>query len=154
MRTMRGMLLLLVVAAGVARAAEPPARATTAPPEDAVRQAETARAQALLKADTTTLARLLADEFIETSRLGQIRDRTQNLRDVGSGTLHFQAIRFDSLVVRIYGGTIAVVRGIVDNTGAFAGMPFGGRGRYTRVYVLRDGRWQAVASQTTMMAAP
>lgn len=118
--------------------------------EDSVRAAEQARAQALMKADTVALSRLVADEFVEVSRLGQIRTRADNIRDIASGDLKLVTAHYDSLAVRIY-GDVAVLRGIADNTGTFRGMPFGGRIRYTRVFVRRDGRWQAVAMQQTML---
>lgn len=124
--------------------------AQTATPEDSVRAAEQARGQALLKADTVALSRLVAEEFVEISRLGQIRTRADNLKDIASGDLKLTAVRYDSLAVRIY-GDVAVLRGIADNTGTFRGFPFSGKIRYTRVFVRRDGRWQAVAMQQTSM---
>lgn len=124
--------------------------AQTATPEDSVRAAEQARGQALLKADTVALSRLVAEEFVEVSRLGQIRTRADNLKDIASGDLRLTTVRYDSLAVRIY-GDVAVLRGIADNTGTFRGFPFSGKIRYTRVFVRRDGRWQAVAMQQTSM---
>ena len=38
-----------------------------------------------------------------------------------------------------------------DTTGTFRGFPFSGRIWYTRVFVRRDGRWQAVAMQQTSL---
>ncbi|HEY2954437.1 MAG TPA: nuclear transport factor 2 family protein [Candidatus Eisenbacteria bacterium] len=134
---------------GPARAAEEKA-AGAAAADSAVRAAETARGQALLKADTTALSRLVADEFIEISRLGTIRTKADNLREIASGGLKLTSVKYDSLTVRVY-GDVAVLQGIADNAGTFRGMPFGGRIRYTRVFVRRDGRWQAVAMQQTMM---
>lgn len=119
-------------------------------PEDSVRAAEAARGAALLKADTVALGRLVAAEFVEISRLGQIRTRVDNLRDIASGDLKLTSVKYDSLEVRIY-GDVAVLRGIADNSGAFRGFPFSGRIRYTRVFVRRDGRWQAVTMQQTSM---
>ena len=116
--------------------------------EDSVRAAEQARGQALLQADTVALSRLVALEFVEISRLGQIRTRADNLRDIASGDLKLTTVRYDSLVVRIY-GDVAVLRGLADNTGTMRGFPFSGKIRYTRVFVRRDGRWQAVAMQQT-----
>jgi ketosteroid isomerase-like protein len=139
MKTMFSMGLALVLAARLA------AQATA---EDSVRAAEQARAQALLKADTVALSRLVADEFVEISRLGQIRTRADNIRDIASGDLKLTAVKYDSLVVRIY-GEVAVLRGIADNTGTFRGFPFSGKIRYTRIFVRRDGRWQAVTMQQT-----
>lgn len=137
-------VLLLSLIGGVAAAQTP----TT--PEDSVRAAEAARAQALLHADTVALSRLVAAEFVEVSRLGTLRSRADNIRDIASGDLRLTSIKYDSLTVQIY-GTVAVLRGIADNTGAFHGFPFAGRIRYTRIFVRRDGRWQAVAMQQTPM---
>jgi uncharacterized protein DUF4440 len=139
-------VVLLLGASGAQLLAQAPTAGST--PEDSVRAAEVARAHALLGADTTALSRLVADEFIEISRLGQIRTKADNISDIGSGDLRLQTVRYDSLVVRIY-GDVAVLRGIADNTGVFRGFPFSGRIRYTRVFVRRDGRWQAVAMQQT-----
>jgi len=141
-----GAVALVCHAAGLG--AQQPAGATT--PEDSVRAAETARGQALLHADTAALSRLVADEFVEISRLGQLRSKADNMRDIASGDLKLTAVKYDSVTVRIY-GDVAVLRGIADNTGTFHGFPFSGKIRYSRIFVRRDGRWQAVAMQQTPM---
>lgn len=113
-----------------------------------MRSVELSRAEALLHADTTALSRMVADEFFEISRLGQLRTKADNIRDIGSGDLRLLTVKYDSLAVRIY-GDVAVLRGIADNTGTARGMPFRGKIRYMRIFVRRDGRWQAVAMQQT-----
>ena len=118
--------------------------------EDSVKALETRRGEALLKADTAALSRMMAPEFIEISRLGQVRTGADNLRDIGAGVLKLTSVKYDSVTVRIY-GDVAVLRGIADNTGSMRGFPFSGKIRYTRVFVKRDGRWQAVAMQQTVM---
>jgi len=143
-RTVCAVLAIMTCLAGPALSAQ------GAGAEDSVRAAEQARREALLKADTVALSRLVADEFVEISRLGQIRTRADNIRDIASGDLKLTSVRYDSLVVRIY-GDVAVLRGIADNTGSFRGFPFSGRIRYTRVFVRRDGRWQAVTMQQTSL---
>jgi uncharacterized protein DUF4440 len=142
-------LLLLLGVHGTRLPAQGPAAGSTA--EDSVRAAEESRGQALMRADTTALSRMVAAEFIEISRLGVLRSRADNIRDISSGALRLQTVKYDSLAVRIY-GDVAVLTGIADNTGTFRGMAFSGRIRYMRVFVRRDGRWQAVAMQQT--AAP
>jgi hypothetical protein len=137
------VLLLLASGTGTAQIAR---GAGTA--EDSVRALEAARRQALLAADTVALSRMTAEEFIEISRLGQIRTRAQNLLDVATGALRLAQVRYDSVSVRIY-GTVAVLTGVADNSGTYLGLPFSGRIRYTRVFVRRDGRWQAVLMQQT-----
>ena len=118
--------------------------------EDSVRALESQRAQALLKADTVALSRLVADDFVEISRLGTLRTKADNMREIGTGTLKLTSVRYDSVAVRIY-GDVAVLQGIADNSGTFRGFPFTGKIRYTRVFVRRAGRWQAVAMQQTSM---
>ena len=135
-----------LLAAGAPLTAQTPAAAA----EDSVRAAETARGQALLHADTAALSRLVADEFVEISRVGQLRTKSDNLRDIASGDLKLLTVKYDSVVVRIY-GDVAVLRAIADNTGTFRGFPFSGKIRYSRIFVRRDGRWQAVAMQQTPM---
>jgi len=123
---------------------------TGSTPEDSVRAVELSRGQALLRADTTALSRMIADEFMEISRLGTLRTRADNIRDIASGVLRLTSVRYDSLTVRIY-GDVAVLQGIADNTGLLRGIPFSGKIRYMRVFVRRDSRWQAVAMQQTTM---
>lgn len=139
MRTITAVALLLLVC-GSARAQV----------EDSVRAVEASRRAALLAADTVALSRMLAPDFIEISRLGTIRTRADNIRDIASGDLHLTAIKYDSLTVRLY-GDVAVLTGISENAGTFRGFPFAGKIRYTRVFVRRDGRWQAVLMQQTPM---
>ncbi len=139
-----GVVALLVHAAPLAT--QEPARGSS--PEDSIRAVEAARGQALLHADTAALSRLVADEFVEISRLGQLRSKADNIRDIASGDLKLLSVKYDSLAVRIY-GDVAVLRGIADNSGTFRGFPFSGKIRYLRIFVRRDGRWQAVAMQQT-----
>lgn len=118
--------------------------------EDSVRGAEADRREALLNADTVALSRLTASEFFEISRFGMIRSRANNMQEIATGTLKLTSIQLDSLSVRIYGDA-ALLSGISENVGEYRGMPFSGRIRYTRLFVRREGRWQAVAMQHTPM---
>src|SRR5690242_20186443 len=122
----RSMVTILLLLGGIHAVAAQEQKPKAPTPEDAVRAAEYARAQALLKADTTALGQLVATEFIEISRLGQVRTRTDNLQDIASGALKLVTVRYDSLAVRLY-GDVAVLQGIADNTGSIHGMPFGGK---------------------------
>jgi ketosteroid isomerase-like protein len=146
-RILAAAVLLVVVPAGRLEAKPPPSDSTVV---DTVRALEAARGQALLSADTAAIARMTADEFVEISRLGQLRTKADNLREIGSGALKLASVKYDEVTVNVY-GDVAILRGVADNTGTFRGMPFAGRIRYTRIFVRRDGRWQAVAMQHTMM---
>jgi ketosteroid isomerase-like protein len=123
----------------------------TASVEDAIRALESRRAEALLKADTKALADMVADDFIEISRLGQLRTKADNIRDIASGDLKLISVKYEDLKVRVY-GEVAILIGIADNTGTARGTPFAGKIRYTRIFVRREGRWQAVMMQQTSIA--
>lgn len=115
-----------------------------------MRALESARAQALMHADTTVLSRLVADECAEVSRFGTLRTKADNIREIGSGALKLTPVKYDSVRVRIY-GDVAVLRGIADIAGSLRGFPFSGKLSYTRIFVRPDGCWQAVAMQHTMI---
>jgi uncharacterized protein DUF4440 len=140
-------LLLLGATASNLSAQDPTTRST---PQDSVRALEVARGEALIRADTVALSRMIAEEFIEISRLGQIRPRATNIGDIASGNLRLTSVKYDSVAVRLY-GDVAVLTAIADNTGTFRGVPFSGKIRYMRIFVRRDNRWQAVAMQQTAM---
>jgi ketosteroid isomerase-like protein len=142
---MLAWVLWLCLGAGPSRGEGKPAPGAA---EDSVRAVEQARGRALVRADTTALARMIADEFVEISRFGTLRTKADNLRDISSGALKLITVRYDSTTVRVY-GDVAVLRAIADNTGTMRGFPFSGRIWYTRVFVWRDGRWQAVTMQQT-----
>jgi hypothetical protein len=139
-----GLAVLCVIAAPAASAQVTSDPAT----EDSLRALEVARGKALMAGDTVALSRMTASEFNELTRFGTVRSRAANLRDVSSGMLRLTSVRYDSLTVRIY-GDVGILQGIADNTGSMGGTPFAGRIRYTRVFVRRDGRWQAITMQHT-----
>ena len=148
---MRSRFLLPgVCAAALVLAGTAAAQVRNPAAEDSVKALEQARGQALMQGDTVALSRMTAAEFNELNRFGGVRSRESNMRDVASGMLHILTFRLDSLDVRIY-GDVAVLQGITDNSGTMGGMPFAGRIRYTRVFVRRDGRWQAITMQHTPM---
>jgi ketosteroid isomerase-like protein len=134
-----------VLTAGSTAAQQSPANSAAA---DSVRATELARREALLAADTVALSRMIGEEFVEISRRGTVRTREENLREIASRELALTTVSYDSLRVRIY-GDVAVLMGIADNAGTYRGFAFSGKIRYTRVFVRRAGRWQAVAMQQT-----
>jgi ketosteroid isomerase-like protein len=149
-RGFAGVLILFVLASAPRTRLGAQSAAGGSTPEDSVRAVEVARGQALQRADTAALSRMVADEFVEISRLGQLRSKADNIRDIGSGDLRLLTVRYDSLTVRIY-GDVALLTGIADNTGTFRGFPFSGKIRYMRMFVRRAGRWQAIAMQQTSL---
>jgi ketosteroid isomerase-like protein len=63
--------------------------------------------------------------------------------------LHYDSIDFSEMVVRVYGDT-AVVTARAEVKGTDLGEDFSGPYRFTRVWVKRNGEWQAISYQATV----
>jgi len=116
--------------------------------EREIRQVEEKRREALLRGDTTTLDQIFADEYIVTNQSGGVRTKTQMISDLRSGALKFESADEDDVVVRVYGNTAVITgRATSKHEGRDSTQV-----RFTRVYVKRMGRWQAVTYQVTRIA--
>lgn len=104
-----------------------------------------------LKADVAGLDKLLADDWLLTHSDGRVQDKKDYLQELSSRTRSNQAIENEGVSIRRYGGT-AVVTGTSVQAGTSNGLPWSGRFRYTRVWILREGRWQMVASHSSRIA--
>jgi ketosteroid isomerase-like protein len=122
--------------------------------EQAVREQERKYRDAVMKQDVAALGRILADDFVATSSRGEIRDKAKEIDDIKpSPDYKMEAFNLDDMSVRIFGDT-AIVTGRSTLQVAFRGNSSTSVFRYTRVYVKRNGRWQAVAQQLTRMPQP
>lgn len=119
--------------------------------EQAVKQLDTERVQALLRSDTTTLERIIADDYTNTNNSGEVLTKSQLMAEVKSGDLKYETIDIGDVQVRVYGDT-AVFTGRATVKGARKGEDISGQNRVTRVYVKQQRRWQLVAQQSTRIA--
>ena len=106
----------------------------------------------LASGDSATLERILAPDFLHPVFTGDIIDKAEHIAFVVAhprpASVH---TRFERLDVRLYGST-AIATGIVDAAqGGNAGVR---RTVFTDVFVKRDGRWQAVSAQETVIGRP
>ena len=105
--------------------------------------------EASLRRDAEFPERTLAEDYVAISPLGQITTKKDALSFRKSGQLRYDTIDVSDMVVRVYGDT-AVVTARADVKGHQLGEDFSGPYRYTRVWVRRTGRWQAVSYQATV----
>jgi ketosteroid isomerase-like protein len=119
--------------------------------EQAVREMERMYRDAVMQQDVAAVGRILADDFIATSSRGEIRDKAKEIDDIRpSPDFKMEAFNLDDIRVRVFSDT-AIVTGRSTLQVAFKGQSSTSVFRYTRVYVKRDGRWQAVAQQLTRL---
>jgi ketosteroid isomerase-like protein len=103
-------------------------------------------AGALVKRDTVTFKRLLADGFVYTED-DQVMDRAAVLEFVSRGPDTVEVAHNEDLQVHRYGSVTAVVTGWLVVKGRGASGPFNRRYRFTDTWVKRGDRWQIVAAQ-------
>src|SRR5262249_15449380 len=134
------ILVAAAAAAPLALAAAPPAAA-----EAGHQVASLERDWLAHLSDRAALERSLAGDFVHVAPQGVFLPREQHL---ACGLAHpppaERRASFEALRVRVYGNT-AIATGIVANTDT-AGKDVR-RSAFTDVFVLRDGRWQAVNAQ-------
>ena len=109
--------------------------------------------QADLQKDASALNRILAEDWIGIDFEGTILNKVQALQGIGSGSGSLQSTVLRDMRVRVYGNT-AVVTGTDTEKGEYHGKDSSGRYCWTDVFVRRNGRWQAVSSQSTKLTAP
>jgi ketosteroid isomerase-like protein len=109
--------------------------------------------EAFLRNDSGTVSRILADDFIFTDPEGKFVTKAEWIADMESGELTFESIHMDDLRVRVYGDA-AVTNGRVTMKMRAKEGSVTSHYCYIAMYVRRDGRWQAVAEQATLLARP
>jgi ketosteroid isomerase-like protein len=107
---------------------------------------------AVVSGDLRVFQRLLADDFTHTNQSGIFRTRAQWLANHKPGQSPYTAYEVDDLKIRVYGDTAVVTARTTPKGRDSKGNPITGQYRYLRVWARRDGRWQAVAFQSTRIA--
>jgi hypothetical protein len=105
---------------------------------------------ALVARDTVTLSPLLAPEFVVSGSDPELESRATYLQTVQMPDRTLEPVVLEDRQVRIYGET-AVSTGRAKLRGRWRERPIALEFRFTNVYVLREGRWQAVASQVSVI---
>lgn len=113
---------------------------------------ESAWDQAEQNKDAAALANLLADDIVYVDYDGSMSTKQQFLAEVKSADITGEQINNEGVTVHLYGNNVAVSTGIYRDKGMEKGKPFSRRGRFTNVWLNRDGKWECIASQSTLVA--
>ena len=106
--------------------------------------------EAAQKKDADTLKGILADDWVGQGPTGAMT-KTKALADLKSGDSKLESITLGDMKVRVFGDT-AVVAGSDDEKSSYKGKDTSGHYTWTDVFVKRQGKWQATASQITLIA--
>ena len=118
--------------------------------EQTLKQMEHDWTEASLKKDVATLDKILADDWVGQGPTGTA-PKAEALADLKSGDNKLDSITLGDMKVRVFGDT-AIVTGSDDEKSSYKGKDTSGHWIWTDVFVKRQGRWQAAASQGTLMA--
>ena len=109
--------------------------------------------EAFYRKDVVFIEKLLAEEFTATYDDGRIGDKATELALVTAFDQAVQSATPEEFAVRVYRDT-AVVWFTLRLVGIKEGQRSEMALRYTDVWIIRDGRWQCVSSQSTRVAKP
>ena len=107
---------------------------------------------ALQRNDVKFVDSVLAEEFVATYGDGSRGDRKRELQLVADFNQQVDKWTVDEFIVKVFRDT-AVVWFTQRMVGPVQGKPTEIVTRYMDVFVMRDGRWQCVASQSTRVTA-
>ena len=107
---------------------------------------------AFYRKDVRFIEDILAEEFIATYDDGSRGDKTKELTLAAEFNQQIDSSTLDDFTVKIYGDT-AVVWFSLHLVGPSQGRRLEMSYRYVDVFVLRAGRWQCVATQSTKVTA-
>lgn len=110
-------------------------------------QLDKAWADANQRGDATALGRILADDYISVEQNGGIAGKAQDIANIAAANDGTSAA-YDEYVVHFFGDT-AVMTHRTTITGKRDGKDVHEMRRSMHVWVKRDGRWQAAATQAT-----
>ena len=102
-----------------------------------------------MQRDIPALKEILADDFVDVTYKGGLRDKADHLESSLAPSKSKQTL--EELKVRLYGNT-GIVNGLNVVVTADGATTY--KIRFTDVFVKRGGRWQAVSAQETPVTGP
>lgn len=117
-----------------------------------LRNIEERLASAWIDGDRTFIEQILADDWSVTDLTGRILTKAEVLEEAfGSKDRKIVSMQIDEIRVRSFGDW-AIVTGRTQAAGEYQGEVAEVMLRFTDVFANRNGNWQAVASQATLIS--
>jgi hypothetical protein len=142
----------LVALAMLATSSEAAAQRRVQSAQQILEQIERDWVEAMQTNNVAFVDSVLAPEFIATYGDGSRIDKTRELQMVERFNSQVDEWIVDDFIIKVYGET-AVVWFTQRMTGPVQGKPTEIVSRYMDVFVIRDGKWLCVGSQSTRVTA-
>jgi Domain of unknown function (DUF4440) len=106
--------------------------------------------EAQVNRDERALEGMIADTFSNTEWDGEVSQRGKFLADIKDPKFKPDLVTIQDVKVNLYHNT-GVVTGSYHTKGSYNGKPYDHVGRFTDTWVLEDGKWECVASHTSLL---
>jgi hypothetical protein len=106
--------------------------------------------EAQMNRDARALDGMIGANFVNTEYDGEVSDKPKFLADIKDPQFNLSNITIQNMKVSMYSDS-AVVVGTYRTKGSYQGKPYEHFGRFTDTWVFLDGRWQCVASHTSLL---
>jgi ketosteroid isomerase-like protein len=106
--------------------------------------------EAQVNRDSAALDALVSSRFVNTEWDGEISDKQKFLADIKDPRFKPAQANIKDLKMNFYGDA-AVVTSIYHTHGTYQGKPYDHVGRFTDTWVMDQGKWQCVASHTSLL---
>jgi ketosteroid isomerase-like protein len=106
--------------------------------------------EAQVHRDSAALDALVSSRFVNTEWDGELSDKQRFLADIKDPRFKPTIANIQDVKMNFFGDT-AVVTGIYHTQGTYQGKPYDHMGRFTDTWVMDAGKWQCVASHTSLL---
>jgi ketosteroid isomerase-like protein len=106
--------------------------------------------EAQVNRDAAALEQLVSSRFVNTEYDGEISDKQRFLADIKDPLFKPSLANIQDVKMNFFGDT-AVVTGMYHIQGTYHGKPYDHVGRFTDTWVLDMGKWQCVASHSSLL---
>lgn len=106
--------------------------------------------EAQVNRDAAALEALVSSRFVNTEWDGELTNKQKFLADIKDPRFKPSSLNIQDVKMNFFGNT-AVVTGIYHTQGSYQGKPYDHVGRFTDTWVQDFGKWQCVASHTSLL---
>jgi ketosteroid isomerase-like protein len=106
--------------------------------------------EAQVNRDAPALEALVSSRFVNTEYDGEVSDKQKFLADIKDPLYKPTLATIQDVKMNFFGDT-AVVTGIYHTQGTYQGKPYDHVGRFTDTWIFDMGKWQCVASHTSLL---
>jgi ketosteroid isomerase-like protein len=121
--------------------------------EAQLKEIEARWTQAFVTRDATVVESILADNYVLTDEKGKVSNRSGAIKEFKGETDRLEKSTNSNVVIHPISGNAAIVTGMTNDIGKDnTGKKFDRVFRWTDTFVNRNGKWECVATQVTLVS--